>query len=56
VDENLFEKGLAIFRGFKDRAWSFTDCTSFALMKQLGVNDSFAFDEHFKQAGFTVFP
>jgi uncharacterized protein len=56
VDENLFEKGLDVFRKSEGRKWSFTDCTSFALMRQLSVTDAFAFDKHFREAGFAVFP
>lgn len=30
-----------------DQDFSFTDCTSFALMERLGVAEAFAFDRHF---------
>jgi predicted nucleic acid-binding protein len=56
VGESLFKKGLEIFSKSKSKAWSFTDCTSFALMRQLSVSEAFAFDRHFREAGFTVFP
>ena len=50
VDESLFEKGLEVFRRSGRRSWSFTDCTSFALMKQLSVSQAFAFDRHFRES------
>jgi len=56
VDEELFRKAVEIFAKSKGRAWSFTDCVSFATMKLLGISYAFAFDEHFAQAGFVALP
>jgi len=36
----------------RGKDFSFTDCTSFAVMRQLGITTAFAFDEHFEQFGF----
>lgn len=42
---------------YRDKAWSFVDCVSFAVIQRLGIRDAFAFDEHFKQLGtLTVHP
>jgi uncharacterized protein len=56
VDEGLFQKAIDVFRSSEKRSWSFTDCTSFALMKELGLSEAFAFDEHFEEAGLNLLP
>ncbi len=56
VSESIFEKALGIFRKASDSPWSFTDCTSFALMKDLSITEAFTFDNHFKQVGFQKLP
>ena len=43
-----------IFYTHQDKAWSFTDCVSFAVMKRLRIVEAFAFDEHFHQFGFAT--
>ena len=51
------KKAWEIFVKYRDKAFSFTDCTSFALMERVGITEVFAFDEHFKQYGnFIVLP
>lgn len=48
------EAAWQLFKTFDDKAWSFTDCVSYAVMKRLDVREAFALDEHFKQFGFAV--
>jgi predicted nucleic acid-binding protein len=36
--------------------WSFTDCTSFVIMRELGIRTAFSFDRDFQRAGFEVRP
>jgi hypothetical protein len=36
----------------QDQAWSFTDCFSFWLMRDLGLRDALTTDVHFRHAGF----
>jgi len=43
------ERAWKIFRTHTDKGWSFTDCTSFALMQRLQISTVFAFDKHFSQ-------
>jgi len=51
VDQSDVRQANAIFRHFSDKAWSFTDCVSYAQMQRYGIRKSFAFDEHFRQFG-----
>ncbi len=43
------ERAWGIFRSHSDKGWSFTDCTSFALMQRIGISNAFSFDRHFSQ-------
>ena len=46
-----------LFQRYRDKAFSFTDCTTFALMTRLRIAVAFAFDVHFRQYGrFVVVP
>ena len=56
VEEGLFEKALDTFQRSDRKSWSFTDCTSFALMKDLLISDAFTFDSHFREAGLQLLP
>jgi uncharacterized protein len=46
----------AHFSGRPDKGYSFTDCTSFVLMKRLGLKKCLATDNHFRQEGFISLP
>jgi predicted nucleic acid-binding protein len=56
VDEKLFQEGWQFFQIHKDKDYSLTDCISFVVMKKLGIETAFAFDQHFVQAGFQKLP
>jgi predicted nucleic acid-binding protein len=45
-----------IFASHSDRRLSFTDCTSFALMKRLRLDTAITLDGDFRQAGYRVLP
>lgn len=54
ADDEL--EALELFRKFADQKVSYTDCVSFALMRRTGIVRAFAFDRHFVQAGFELWP
>ena len=39
-----------------DKTYSLTDCSSFVIMRRLGITDAITTDDHFRQEGFTVLP
>ncbi len=41
-----------LFRDRPDKTWGVTDCVSFVVMNQLGIEGAFSLDRHFEQAGF----
>ena len=48
------KEAFKLFAKHDFRGLSFTDCTSFAMMKRLKIKEVFAFDQHFVRAGFQV--
>ena len=44
------------FKQADDKTFSFTDCTSFILMKRLHITTALSLDSHFDQAGFSRVP
>lgn len=56
VKPDVEDKAWKIFKKYDDKDFSFTDCTSFALMEQEAISTVFAFDEHFQQYGFQMVP
>jgi predicted nucleic acid-binding protein len=51
-----WDKAWKILEKYDDKGFSFTDCTSFALMERLKIKTAFSFDAHFIQYGFTRIP
>ncbi len=51
ITEEDEARAWGIFRQYRDKGFSFTDCTSFALMERLDIDTVFAFDDHFVQYG-----
>ncbi|OFW27689.1 MAG: hypothetical protein A3H97_23095 [Acidobacteria bacterium RIFCSPLOWO2_02_FULL_65_29] len=64
LDAVDLESAWHILEIFPDQTFSFVDCTTFALMQRLGMDEAFAFDSHFlvyrygtpRQRAFRRFP
>jgi len=54
IGRERFEVAKVFFRRHTEHAYSFTDCTSFVLMRELKLTDALTTDRHFQQAGFRV--
>ena len=51
-----FEKARDLFFQYSDKDLSFTDCTSFAVMRDMRLTQALTTDRHFRQMGFQVVP
>jgi uncharacterized protein len=51
VDADCMSEARRIYCRFNDKTWSFTDCTSYAIMQRLGIKKAFSFDDDFRQFG-----
>jgi uncharacterized protein len=51
-DSTLFNRGIELFEARLDKKWSLTDCISFVVMNDEGIQDALTGDKHFEQAGF----
>ena len=49
ITPHVEDAAFAIFKQYSDKDFSFTDCTSFSIMKSLKLTRAFAFDRHFEQ-------
>jgi predicted nucleic acid-binding protein len=56
VGKGVCQDAWEVFVRYSDKEWSFTDCTSFALMRRLGLGEVFTFDDDFRQMGYVVQP
>ena len=56
IDEARRERALSLFFRYRDKEFSFTDCCSFVLMRELRIRRALTLDHHFRQVGFEVVP
>ena len=48
----LLNRGLELMANRPDKDWSLTDCVSFVVMGDEGIQDALTADGHYEQAGF----
>ena len=56
VDHAVADAAWEILEKYSNQTFSFTDCTSFALLRENKVDEVFAFDDDFRLMGFAVRP
>jgi len=54
IGTERFETAKAFFRKHGDHGYSFTDSTSFVVMRELRLNEALTTDHHFTEAGFRL--
>ena len=56
VNERVWKAAMDIFQKYDDQDFSFTDCTSFVVMRELRRSVALTTGHHFTQAGFQTLP
>lgn len=56
IDPALHQAAAAVLMTIRQRHLSLVDCTSFELMRRLGLRQAFTFDRHFAEQGFACLP
>ena len=56
LDGEILDAARTLFFRYTDKDFSFTDCTSFALMRRLRLKHVLSTDRHFRQMGFVALP
>jgi predicted nucleic acid-binding protein len=52
ASDDLFHRGVELYRQRHDKDWPLTDCISFVVMYDSGATEALTGDRHFRQAGF----
>jgi predicted nucleic acid-binding protein len=57
VDEDIRDLAWNLFVRYSDQRFSFSDCTSFAIMQRMAISEAFTYDrKDFLAAGFVALP
>jgi hypothetical protein len=52
LSDPLLQRAMTLYAERPDKEWGLTDCISFVVMEERGIQDALTADEHFTQAGF----
>ena len=52
LTEDLYARAAALYKRHTDKEWGLTDCVSFVLMRERGIQEALTADDDFRQAGF----
>jgi predicted nucleic acid-binding protein len=52
TDIDHFQETRMFFQKYIDHDWSFTDCSSFIVMRRLNITQALTTDSHFEEMGF----
>jgi predicted nucleic acid-binding protein len=53
LSEDLYAQAADLYKRRADKEWGLTDCVSFVLMREKGLQEALTTDDHFRQAGFS---
>lgn len=56
IDSDRFEKSRDLFFQYRDKDFSFTECTSFVTIREIRLTHTITTDRHFRQMGFHILP
>ena len=56
IDSARFERARHLFFQYRDKDFSFTDCSSFVVMREIRLTHAITTDGHFRQMGFQILP
>jgi len=54
ITSALVRRAFELFQQRPDKGWGMTDCLSFIVMEERGIQQALTTDEHFEQAGFVA--
>jgi predicted nucleic acid-binding protein len=56
MNETSYQQAIDVLLAANRRQLSLVDCSSFLLMRELGLRHVFTFDRHFAEQGFLCYP